>query len=156
METLKERRQFEKLALFQKLWWILLFAIGVATCTLLYQIFIFSSDMTKKWQQQWLFTDAISHVVFLFVLAAMMYLWVPHKYSKRFASSTQVEGEELGGEVSVASHAGAIWADEEEGENFWQASKGVPMASTEVTLPKKQARDVDVIGAAGTPGAESP
>jgi len=147
METLKERRQYEKLALFQKLWWILLGAIGVATCTLLYQIFIFSSDMTKKWQQQWLFTDAISHAVFLFVLIAMMFLWVPHKYSQRFAYSTQVEGEELGGEVSVANHAGAIWADEEDGESFWQASnKGEPMASTEVPAPKKQARDVDVIG----------
>merc|ERR1712048_116044 len=38
METLKERRQSEKLALFERLWQILIFALVVATLTLLTQI----------------------------------------------------------------------------------------------------------------------
>lgn len=143
METLKERRQMAKLLLFQRLWYILMSAISVATFALLYQIFMFSSDMTQKWRQQWLFTDGVSHGLFLFVLVAMMYLWAPHKYSQRFAYSDQVESEdEKSREASAtaASLPGAIWVDDEddeEADSFWQATKAEA---------PRQAREVEVIG----------
>merc|ERR1712113_328016 len=94
METLKERRQSAKLLLFQRLWKILIAALAVATLTLLFQIFNLSRSITARWKYQWLLTDGVSHGLFLFVLVAMMYLWAPHKYSQRYAYSTQVDSGE--------------------------------------------------------------
>jgi hypothetical protein len=123
METLRDRRQFEKLALFQTLWKILIFALTVATLTLLFQIFNLSRSITTRWKYQWLFADGVSHVLFLVVLAAMMYLWAPHKYSQRYAYSQE------GGRVDKDADGGKesdVWADEggldddcDDGEAFW-------------------------------------
>mmetsp|Transcript_50314 Transcript_50314/g.145924 ORF Transcript_50314/g.145924 Transcript_50314/m.145924 type:complete len:522 (+) Transcript_50314:70-1635(+) len=125
METLKERCQFEKLLLFQRLWRILILALSIATFTLLFQIFNLSRDITSRWQNQWLLTDGVSHGLFLGVLAAMMYLWAPHKYSQRYAYSTQIGGtdHELGAGGGDAPGS-AVWAEEEDDENddadsFW-------------------------------------
>jgi len=129
METLKERRQFEKLLLFQRLWKLLIFALTCATLTLLFQIFNLSRSLTSRWKYQWMLTDGISHMLFLFVLAAMMYLWAPHKNSQRYAYSQQV-GADHDAERDAADTPGAIWADEEglddgdEGETFWASTKG--------------------------------
>jgi len=86
METLKERRQREKLVVFQRLWFILVLSLGIATVTLLYQIFSLSHHNTS-WKHDWLFTDGVSHILFFMVLVAMMYLWAPHKHSQRYAYS---------------------------------------------------------------------
>lgn len=129
METLKERCQFEKLLLFQRLWKILILALSVATFTLLFQIFNLSRDITARWKYQWLLTDGVSHGLFLFVLAAMMYLWAPHKYSQRYAYSTQISGNdrELANVPDLAGNA--VWAEDEEDENddadsFWATTHG--------------------------------
>jgi len=150
METLKERHQFEKLLLFQRLWKILVFAIVVATLTLLGQIFFLSRSMTARWKYQWLITDGISHALFLFVLAAMMLLWAPNMNSQRYAYSSQVgttDDHEGGG----GDHAGAVWADEdpldddgEDGESFWATTKGVSALSSS---PQTRAKG-EVIGLA--------
>jgi len=129
METLRERRQSEKLLLFQRLWKILIAALGIATFTLLFQIFNLSRSITARWKHQWLLTDGVSHVLFLFVLASMMYLLAPHKYSQRYAYSQQIDGndDELG--EKAPENAGTLWADEDEaddGESFWAATKGAP------------------------------
>mmetsp|Transcript_35056 Transcript_35056/g.80307 ORF Transcript_35056/g.80307 Transcript_35056/m.80307 type:complete len:473 (-) Transcript_35056:80-1498(-) len=87
METLADRRQTEKLLLFSRLWKILVFAMTVATATLLFQIFNLSRNITDKWRYQWLLSDGIFHVLFLVVLAAMMYLWAPHKHSHWYSFS---------------------------------------------------------------------
>merc|ERR1712217_694773 len=112
METLRERRQSEKLTLFQRLWKILIAALAVATFTLLFQIFNLSRSITARWKYQWLLTDGVSHILFLFVLAAMMYLWAPHKYSQRYAYSTQVgNGDAEYGMKMDEKPGAAVWAD---------------------------------------------
>merc|ERR1719265_35799 len=107
IQTLKERRQSEKLALFQRLWKILIFTLSIATVTLLYQIFTFAQSISERWMYQWLFTDGVSHILFMLVLVAMMYLWAPHKYSQRYAYSHQIGDDE-----EAAGAAPSTWADE--------------------------------------------
>jgi len=125
METLRDRRQFEKLILFQHLWKILIFALTVATMTLLFQIFNLSRSITTRWKYQWLFADGVSHILFLVVLAAMMYLWAPHKYSQRFAYSMQVDTKETDRDGDAVPQAD-VWAEEggldddaEHDDSFW-------------------------------------
>merc|ERR1712187_11174 len=113
METLRERRQFEKLLLFQRLWKILIAALAIATFTLLFQIFNLSRSITARWKYQWLLTDGVSHGLFLFVLAAMMYLWAPHKYSQRYAYSQQISGD-ADKDQDPPDHPGAIWSDDDD------------------------------------------
>lgn len=130
METLQERRQFEKLALFQNLWKILVGALAIATCTLLFKLFNRSRSISFWWKYEWFIADGVSHIVFLFVLLAIMYLWAPNKYSQRYAYSQQVRGEEEMGGQATEDHPGAIWADddaadeENEGDSFWATTKG--------------------------------
>jgi len=148
METLRDRRQFEKLALFQRLWKILIFALAVATVTLLFQIFNLSRSITTKWKYQWLFADGVSHILFLVVLAAMMYLWAPHKYSQRFAYSQQVDqnDHDLG---DAAPPAADVWAEEggldddgDDQDSFWATTHRADSSSDTKGAP------ADVIGAA--------
>merc|ERR1712154_210079 len=84
-------------------------ALTFATLTLLFQIFNLSRSLTARWKYQWMLTDGISHLLFLVVLATMMYLWAPHKYSQRYAYSQQI-GEH---DAEKADHPNAIWADED-------------------------------------------
>jgi hypothetical protein len=152
METLKDRRQFEKLELFNRLWKVLIFALAVATVTLLIQIFNLSRSITARWKFQWLLTDGVSHILFLVVLAVMMYLWAPNKYSQRYAYSQQVDSTDRDDGAGLDSTD--VWADEggldddvEDGDSFWASTK------------KDSAKDgeggttgtgpVDVIGAGG-------
>lgn len=129
MDTLRERRQFEKLALFQRLWRLLIFALTIATITLLAQIYGLSQSITTRWKHQWLFADGVTHILFLVVLAVMMYLWAPHKYSQRFAYSVQVDSGDH--DAKTADHSAEVWADDggldedaDEGESFWAATHG--------------------------------
>merc|ERR1712048_66741 len=153
METLRGRRQFEKLRLFQSLWKILIASLGIATFTLLFQIFNLSRSITARWKYQWLLTDGVSHILFLFVLAAMMYLWAPHKYSQRYAYSTQVDASD--GDLGRSGHAtpgGAVWADEEDddhddGESFWATTHNRDSALNDSTLHEKAKAPADIIGA---------
>jgi len=157
METLRERRQTEKLVLFQRLWKILIAALTLATCTLLFQIFNISRSITSRWKYQWLLTDGITHALFLFVLAAMMYLWAPHKYSQRFAYSHQLDGTD----ENTAGQGSGIWADEfgleedqddrDDGESFWATTRRDAEDAEGFAERAVKAR-ADVIGIAG--GAE--
>merc|ERR1712217_693582 len=147
METLKERRQFEKLTLFQRLWKILIAALATATFTLLFQIFNLSRSITARWKYQWLVTDGVSHVLFLFVLASMMYLWAPHKYSQRYAYSQQIDGNEN------VDNPSPIWADDDadddadEGESFW-ATTHKTSTLTDIPIDNNSTTNItpDVIG----------
>jgi len=115
METLKERRQIEKLRLFERLWTIIIVALTTASVALVFQIFDLSRSINVKWHYQWFFADGISHAIFFVVLMAMMYLWAPHMHSKRYAYSQTVAQED--GENKDATQPDAIWADEELGED---------------------------------------
>jgi hypothetical protein len=114
MKTLKERKQTEKLRLFERLWTLIIVALTTASIALIFQIFDLSRSINIRWHYQWLFADAVSHTIFLIVLMAMMYLWAPHMHSKRYAYSQAVsqEDDEKQGETKPDS----IWADEELGE----------------------------------------
>mmetsp|Transcript_35323 Transcript_35323/g.75275 ORF Transcript_35323/g.75275 Transcript_35323/m.75275 type:complete len:519 (+) Transcript_35323:114-1670(+) len=124
MESLKEKQQNEKLLLFQRLWKILLAALSVATLALLFQIFTLSKSLTSRWRYQWLLTDGVSHLLFLFVLMAMMYLWAPHQNSRRYAYSKQLDDD--ANEAEKAAPPSAAWEDDEdvEDDSFWAATKG--------------------------------
>lgn len=161
MDTLQERRQFEKLALFRRLWKLLIFALAIATFTLLFQIFTLSQSITTRWKYQWLFTDGITHILFLVVLAVMMYLWAPHKYSQRFAYSVQVDSGDP--EPTTAYPTADVWGDDgadedgDDGESFWATTHGdaTTMDSAEAqgtakkTSTKVEGMDApDILGAA--------
>lgn len=125
METLRERRQMEKLLLFERLWRILVFALGIASLTLLFQIFDLSRSISIRWHYQWFFADGVSHLLFLLVLAVIMYLWAPHLNSQRYAYSHQVEDDE----ERDAKAAQSVWAedgldDDAEDESFWATTHG--------------------------------
>jgi hypothetical protein len=129
IQTLKDRRQSEKLVLFQRLWKILIFSLTIATVTLLYQIFTFSRSITSRWMYQWLFTDGVSHILFLLVLTVMMYLWAPHKYSQRYAYSHQVGDDDYENGAGARTVGASSWADDEdegadEEDSFWAETHG--------------------------------
>jgi hypothetical protein len=152
METLKDRRQFEKLELFNRLWKVLIFALAVATVTLLIQIFNLSRSITARWKFQWLLTDGVSHVLFLVVLAVMMYLWAPNKYSQRYAYTQQVDSTERNDEGGNLDSTD-VWADEggldddvqDDGDSFWASTKKEKDGEGDTT----GSGPVDVIGAGG-------
>merc|ERR1712066_123877 len=126
----EKRRQVDKLVLFQRLWKVLVFAMGVASLMLLWQIVDLSRSLTIRWHYQWLFADGISHLLFFFVLVVMMYLWAPHTNSQRYAYSQQADAKEEKDELS----ASRSWADEEgiaeeeDDDSFWATTHGKPRA----------------------------
>jgi len=147
METLRDRRQSEKLVLFQRLYKILIFALAVATITLLAQIFNLSKSITTRWKYQWIFADGVSHVLFLALLCSMMYLWAPHKYSQRYAYSQQVDQADTD---NVAAPAVDVWAEEggldddgDDQDSFWATTHRDSADVDKVSI------SADVIGAEG-------
>lgn len=131
METLQERRQYEKLALFQQLWRVLVLALVAATGMLVFQVYTVSRSVVVKWKYQWLLTDGISHGIFLFVLMCIMFLWAPNKSSQRYAYSQQIGGHEPDSGCAQEMGDGAVWADEggpdedqdrEDGDSFWAST----------------------------------
>lgn len=125
METLKERRQVEKLALFEKLWRILIAALLIASCTLIFLMCDLSRSISIRWHYQWFLTDGVSHLLFLVVLMAMMFLWAPHSNSQRYAYSHPGKARDgdrkESGKDEWAAEDGSPGADD---ESFWDATHG--------------------------------
>eukprot|EP00439_Symbiodinium_sp_Y106_P062853 s1633_g9.t1 len=126
IEILAERKQVEKLILFQRLWKILVAALSLASLSLLYQLFDLSRSISQRWHYQWFFADGVSHILFCMVLAAIMFLWAPHTNSQRYAYK-QVDDQE--GETSKITEGKDVWADEggldeEEDDSFWASTHG--------------------------------
>jgi len=139
METLKERGQTEKLMLFKRLWAFLIWTLGAAMLTLLFQIFNLTKSISERWKYRWL-PDAISHILFLLVLAVMMYLWAPNEHSQRYAYSMQVDdckntGAQLGSTENRT-------AEDEDGKQDDVDSRAAAAGGIE-------AAPADVIGAPG-------
>jgi hypothetical protein len=133
IQSLKDRGQTAKLQLFQRLWSILIVSLGVASVTLLYQIFSFSRSLVSQWMHQWLFTDGVSHILFLVVLVAMMYLWAPHQNSNRYAFSS-TDTKEPDNEDGKPANAADSWIDEggeddEDDDSFWSSTRAAPATS---------------------------
>jgi len=105
MEKLKEDNQTEKFQLFLTLFAVLIAAIGVATLALLVEVYNLTKPPQAVWKHQWILTDAVSHLLFLVVLVAMMYLWRPHSESQRYAFSEQLSNVDMDGDARAASVA---------------------------------------------------
>merc|ERR1712193_478032 len=97
-----------KLMLFRNLSRVLVLALVIGGAAMLYQVFVFSKNISHHWSEQWLFTDGIPHILFLGVLLAMMWLWRPHSLSNEYAHK---EEEPIIGHV-----------DEE--NDFWERTHG--------------------------------
>jgi len=145
METLRERKQHEKLLLFERLWKVLIAALGVGSCTMLFQIFDLSRNIDIRWHYQWFFADGISHLLFLSVLAGMMFLWGPHMNSQRFAYSAVDSKDDVADKDDKAKVE--VWADEDEGledgedDSFWAVTHGAEGTRAKSVVP------ADTIGA---------
>ncbi|CAJ1361112.1 unnamed protein product [Effrenium voratum] len=127
IETLAERKQQEKLILFQRLWNILVASLSLASLSLLFQLYDVSRSDSQRWHYQWFLSDGVSHILFCMVLAAIMFLFAPHTNSQRYAYK-QVEPDEKG-ESSKAIDDKDVWADEggldeEEDDSFWASTHG--------------------------------
>mmetsp|Transcript_95550 Transcript_95550/g.270523 ORF Transcript_95550/g.270523 Transcript_95550/m.270523 type:complete len:523 (+) Transcript_95550:59-1627(+) len=153
MEQLQKRRRQDKLILFDRLWKILVLALTAASATLLFQIFDLSRSISIRWHYQWFFADGVSHLLFVLVLAAMMYLWAPHNNSQRYAYTSgtdDVDKEDLEGEA-----AQTVWANEEGGdedaedESFWATTHGGSGKPVEGVATKTHAASPVTIGAGG-------
>eukprot|EP00405_Crypthecodinium_cohnii_P039631 CAMPEP_0206541042 /NCGR_PEP_ID=MMETSP0325_2-20121206/9371_1 /ASSEMBLY_ACC=CAM_ASM_000347 /TAXON_ID=2866 /ORGANISM="Crypthecodinium cohnii, Strain Seligo" /LENGTH=539 /DNA_ID=CAMNT_0054038893 /DNA_START=220 /DNA_END=1836 /DNA_ORIENTATION=- len=132
METLQQRKQSEKLLLFQRLWNVIVGALILASCSILFQLFDLSKTISMRWHHQWFFADGVSHILFLAVLVAMMFLWAPgYQSSQRFSYTPAAVADS----DEESNKKGDIWAEddldeEEEGdESFW-ASTRKPAAET--------------------------
>lgn len=96
ISNLKDKRQTEKLHIFNWLWWILAFTLAVTMLTVFHELpDATSRTISQSWKWKWLYTDGVSHALHVFVLASMMYLWMPHKNSQRYAYSFQLNGSEI-------------------------------------------------------------
>jgi hypothetical protein len=105
MEKLKETNQTEKLQLFTMLFAVLIAAIGVATLSLLAEVYNLSRPPQAVWKHQWIITDAVSHLLFLLVLVAMMWLWRPRSESQRYAFSEQLANVDMDGDAGATPAA---------------------------------------------------
>lgn len=78
-------------------------------------------------------SDGVSQANFLFVLAAIMYLWAPHKYGQRYAYSQQVRQEDH--ELKGPETSGGMWADEDsdDDESFWATTHGGTSSSLDAS-----------------------
>ena len=127
---------------------ILVFALSLASLTLLFQIFDLSRSINIRWHYQWFFADGVSHILFLFVLAAMMYLWAPNKNSQRYAYSHLSElGED--DEDGGTTQSKSVWDDEDddaEDESFFTATRQAGQAG----VAKANLAVPDTIGAMET------
>jgi len=137
MQSLKERGQTAKLQLFQRLWTLLVVALSVACGMLLYQLFSFSRSLVSRWMHQWLFTDGISHNLFISVLAVMMYLWAPSSGAQRLAYSA-VETKDPENEDGKPNTADWDEGEDDDDDSFWSATKGgAPKDAEEIGATSK-------------------
>eukprot|EP00927_Polykrikos_kofoidii_P055539 TRINITY_DN49767_c0_g1_i1.p1 TRINITY_DN49767_c0_g1~~TRINITY_DN49767_c0_g1_i1.p1 ORF type:complete len:511 (-),score=66.97 TRINITY_DN49767_c0_g1_i1:69-1601(-) len=123
---LKERKQAQRLVLFQRLRYVVVIALAGGTLSLLYEYFFFGDFSVLSWHYDYLFKDCLINIVFFFVLFSMMILWAPNKDSQHIEYSQQLD--------KSGHRQGAVWADEDavddgddvdESDSFWSATKQV-------------------------------
>merc|ERR1712060_875338 len=88
--------------------------------------------LVMKWSSQWIFTDGGSHIVFIFVLGMMMYLWNPSPKTQQYAYSEQISqgGGMVSNGVVLGKELGSVenWFEEgvddkEDPESFWNQTQ---------------------------------
>jgi len=117
IETLKERRQFDKLMQFECLWKLIVVTTIVGAVVLLVQAFQASQSISVRWKVEWFWNDGLPHMIFLFVLGAMMFLWYPGPVSKMYVYAGD-------GEDDKTDKGENPWVDEgvDDGDDdtFWK------------------------------------
>eukprot|EP00927_Polykrikos_kofoidii_P041087 TRINITY_DN35015_c0_g1_i1.p1 TRINITY_DN35015_c0_g1~~TRINITY_DN35015_c0_g1_i1.p1 ORF type:complete len:511 (+),score=68.94 TRINITY_DN35015_c0_g1_i1:93-1535(+) len=127
MSLLNERKQTEKLILFQKFWRALIASTVGGTAWALYQFFSIAKGPAKQYTYWWFTSDTAIGIMFLLVLCCMMYIWSPHEHSKKYAYQHQ-SGEHEGAAI-FGSRPSSIWADadgmeeDDDAEGFWAETK---------------------------------
>jgi len=127
IESLESMGQTEQLAVFQKLWRVLVTGLGFALIAVVVQVAVFSRNAVVYWRQQWYVTDFAPHVVFGFVLVVIMLLWAPSEDIPR-TQFMQIDGAEKGDKVAPGADS-SIWSDEmmegggDDDDSFWAATK---------------------------------
>merc|ERR1712194_86290 len=94
LAELTEKGQVVKLEIYTKLRTFLISAIVIVVGLVGYEtIVVRRTELAQNWESRWIFTDALSHTCFLFLLAVIMYLWRPNERSIHMAYSEQLTGE---------------------------------------------------------------
>eukprot|EP00927_Polykrikos_kofoidii_P039954 TRINITY_DN34236_c0_g1_i1.p1 TRINITY_DN34236_c0_g1~~TRINITY_DN34236_c0_g1_i1.p1 ORF type:complete len:482 (-),score=48.14 TRINITY_DN34236_c0_g1_i1:76-1521(-) len=83
LKMLKERRQTELLLVFNRFFYILVFAFFSGFLKGLSGVFTFMKPEYLRYE--WIFHDAWSQIMFLSVVSAVMYLWAPGRNGNRFS-----------------------------------------------------------------------
>jgi len=117
IESLKTRRQTEKLLLFQRLFVIM--AIVCAGSAFMLIIFIWRAvrfDLGLRWRDEWLFSDAGPHTMMFLTALGVAYLWAPSQYSKLFEFARRKGGgDDEHGDAPPGVPVGSqdVWAQED-------------------------------------------
>lgn len=151
---LSERKQPEKLKLFQRLRYCLSFsAVAFSGASLLSVFDVFAGR--EYWAWSWFLADGVPHLLYALILVVMMSLWVPNEHSLMLAFSRK-PGK--GGDVadtekgkSAEEESKAVWEDPSEGdgdgkESFWD-SMGGPKFKGDGAGERKSAAEPAVVGA---------
>lgn len=161
--TLKQRKQTEKLALFQYLFVILASVLFAAALSMVTQVVSRVRNPQEAWRNKWFYEDGVSHSLFLVVLAAVMWLWAPHKHSKLYAHGYRQTGgkEVVSKDDEELRPAGpSDWTelemaevdddadDDGEDESFWANTHGVS-ALTEDAVESSTSPEPTTLGAPG-------
>jgi len=94
IQELTEKGQTVKLAVFTNLRLSMAIACGLVTTLVAYETFVIrQTDVAQNWETRWVFTDAMSHAVFFFLIVIMMFLWRPTENSLQLAYSEQIGAE---------------------------------------------------------------
>merc|ERR1712194_694389 len=99
IQELTEKGQTVKLAVFTNLRLSMAIACGLVTTLVAYETFVIrQTDVAQNWETRWVFTDAMSHAVFFFLIVIMMFLWRPTENSLQLGAEMedQKEGIEMG------------------------------------------------------------
>merc|ERR1712194_67383 len=91
IKELSEKKQAVKLEVYVKLRNAIAICTGLVMIAVSYETFyVRRTDLSDNWSTRWIYTDAVSHIVFFFLLVTMMVLWRPNERSAQLAYSEQI------------------------------------------------------------------
>jgi len=155
IETLKERRQFDKLTQFERLWRLLVATAIMGAVILLVQTYEASHSVSLRWKVEWFWNDGLPHMIFLFVLGAMMFLWYPGPVSKLYVYSGVGEDDKADKEENPWADEGP---DDGDDDSFWKEThhKQPKTEGPETAEVNRESAPVETIGAPVTEEVTSP
>ena len=103
MDDLRQNKQHAKLAVFIRLYALLLISVVVSTATLiLFSYLINNPDIKDLWKYQWFMNEGIWSIYYLVLFVCLMYMWKPsenasaYAYHSELATDIQEDEEEYG------------------------------------------------------------